>query len=98
MTFAPLIFYLTSTMYDWLNSEQEQELYKKEGLGVTKVQYTDNQDCIGESLPTTLSLQGESLLPLHHCKGRGSIITVLYSLYNLITLCWYNNTLGIILC
>ena len=27
---------------------QEQELYQKEGLGLTEVRYTDNQDCIGE--------------------------------------------------
>ena len=26
---------------------QEQELYQSEGLGLTEVKYTDNQDCIG---------------------------------------------------
>lgn len=26
---------------------QEQELYQKEGLGVSEVHYVDNQDCIG---------------------------------------------------
>lgn len=28
---------------------EEQELYKKEGLGVHEVKYADNQDCIGAS-------------------------------------------------
>ena len=30
-----------------LLSAQEQELYKKEELGLTTVHYVDNQDCIG---------------------------------------------------
>jgi myosin-6 len=27
---------------------EEQHLYEKEGLGVSKIPYVDNQDCIGE--------------------------------------------------
>ena len=27
---------------------QEQALYEKEGLNVKKIEYVDNQDCIGE--------------------------------------------------
>lgn len=29
---------------------QEQALYEKEGLAVKKIEYVDNQDCIGEHL------------------------------------------------
>lgn len=28
--------------------KQEQELYKREGLNVPEVKYSDNQDCIGK--------------------------------------------------
>lgn len=28
--------------------KEEQALYEKEGLGVRKIAYVDNQDCIGE--------------------------------------------------
>ena len=28
--------------------KQEQELYDKEGLNVPKIEYADNQDCIGK--------------------------------------------------
>lgn len=34
----------------WFGFVQEQELYQKEGLGVSEVHYVDNQDCIGERL------------------------------------------------
>jgi len=33
----------------WL---QEQSIYEKEGLCVKKINYIDNQDCIGESIRT----------------------------------------------
>lgn len=29
---------------------KEQELYEKEGLRVKKIEFTDNEDCIGMSL------------------------------------------------
>ena len=31
--------------------KDEQELYEKEGLGVKKISFVDNQDCIGEFCP-----------------------------------------------
>ncbi len=37
------LLYLTFLLY----VIQEQDLYQKEGLGLTEVRYTNNQDCIG---------------------------------------------------
>lgn len=34
--------------------KQEQDLYAKEGLGVTRIDYNDNEDCIGKLLSTYL--------------------------------------------
>ena len=40
------------TALNWLAFfiAQEQQLYEKEGLGVGKISYIDNQDCIGNVL------------------------------------------------
>lgn len=37
---------------------EEQELYKKEGLGVHEVHYADNQDCIGKCRILTETCDG----------------------------------------
>lgn len=42
--------------------KEEQALYEKEGLGVRKISYVDNQDCIGKFAPKCLLLLALVLL------------------------------------
>ena len=55
---------------------QEQELYKKEGLGLTEVKYIDNQDCIGK-LSHAKSI---SLTARIGCVGRQNLFVRLHFL------------------
>ena len=39
--------HLFSDRRPWVRASQEQDLYKREELGVAEVRFMDNQDCIG---------------------------------------------------
>ena len=72
-------YYFASKMFQLLRNiflqrilKDEQELYKKEGLGVKSVSFVDNQDCIDliETRGTGIFslLDEESKLPKPNCQ------------------------------